>query len=286
VCQGEMKKAISASRRTDLVAFFTRWLAAAIRQEKARVHSPSGHSFIADLSPRTVHTFVLWSKDYSHLLENHHGLRDGLKKYDQVYFHFTVTGLGGSFIERGVPEPDTALSQLEGLIAIAGTPRRISVRLDPVVHWEEEGLAKTNFHFIEKLAGKAHSLGITDIRTSFAQWYGKAVKRAEKQNFRFLDPSPEDKREVARQLAQVARVHGLALYACSQNFLGEVPGIRPSACIDGKLLQELHPNREPLSQIKDKSQRQECLCTESVDIGSYTQICPHACLYCYANPRV
>ncbi|MDH4198294.1 MAG: DUF1848 domain-containing protein, partial [Candidatus Aminicenantes bacterium] len=29
----------------------------------------------------------------------------------------------------------------------------------------------------------------------------------------------------------------------------------------------------------------DCLCTESVDIGSYAQSCPHSCVYCYANPR-
>lgn len=281
-----MKKVISGSRRTDLVAFFPQWLSAVIKQEKARVHAPSGHAFITDLSPRTVHTFVLWSKDYSHLLENLHGLRDGLKKYDQVYLHFTITGLGGSFIERGVPDPDTALSQLEALIALTGMPRRISVRFDPVVYWKEEGAVKTNLDFFEKLAEKVSSFGVTDIRTSFAQWYGKAVRRAEKQNFRFLDPAIEEKKEAAQRLARVAQERGLVLYACSQNFLREVPGIRPSACIDGRLLQELHPGREPVSQIKDKSQRPDCLCTESVDIGSYSQICPHACLYCYANPRV
>jgi DNA repair photolyase len=63
-----------------------------------------------------------------------------------------------------------------------------------------------------------------------------------------------------------------------------VPGIRPSACINGRLLQELHPNGAPVSVRKDRTQRRECRCTESVDIGSYTQTCPHSCVYCYANP--
>ncbi len=84
----------------------------------------------------------------------------------------------------------------------------------------------------------------------------------------------------------VASAFGLKLFSCSQDFLAEVPGIEPSSCIDGRLLQSLHPGGEPVSLAKDKTQRLECRCTESVDIGSYTQSCPHSCLYCYANPRV
>jgi DNA repair photolyase len=33
---------------------------------------------------------------------------------------------------------------------------------------------------------------------------------------------------------------------------------------------------------KDKNQRLECGCVESVDIGAYNS-CAHGCVYCYAN---
>jgi hypothetical protein len=121
---------------------------------------------------------------------------------------------------------------------------------------------------------------------SFAQWYGKSRRRAEKLGFPYIDPSIEEKHQAAAYLAGVARSCGLNLFACSQDFVAAVPGIRPSACIDGRLLQETHPDGAPVSVRKDRTQRRECRCTESVDIGSYAQACPHSCVYCYANPAL
>jgi hypothetical protein len=129
-------------------------------------------------------------------------------------------------------------------------------------------------------------MGIKTIRFSFAQWYGKSKRRDAKRGFVYWDPPLEEKRKAAAVLSDAARVCGLALFSCSQDFLNDVPGIKPSSCIDGHLLQELHPSGEPVSLLKDKTQRRECRCTESIDIGSYAQTCPHSCLYCYANPRL
>lgn len=281
-----MKKVISASRRTDLISFFPQWLSAVIKEEKAVVQTPSVHVQTVDLRPETVHTFVLWSKNCANLIENRCQLRDVLQKYDQLYFLVTVTGLGGTHLEKGVPKPAKIISQLESVCEIAGMPRRVSVRFDPIVFWEEGGKVKTNLQFFEELAPRMSDLGIKDIRFSFTQWYDKAKRRAAKHKFSYLDPTTEEKKEKARYLAQIAQQWELSLYACSQDFLTDIQGIQSSACIDGNLLQNLHPSSHTVSLKKDKSQRKECRCTESVDIGSYTQQCPHSCLYCYANPKI
>ncbi|HUU38180.1 MAG TPA: DUF1848 family protein [Candidatus Desulfaltia sp.] len=281
-----MKKVISASRRTDLVAFFPDWLGEAVREERAVALGPSGRTLTVDLSPGNVHTFVLWSKNFRNLIGNRGGLRDGLRKYDQLYFHFTITGLGGTAVEREVPPPEDALRQIEPLLSLAGRPGRLSLRFDPVIYWTERDETRTNLPFFEELADRAASLEIRDIRFSFAQWYGKSKRRAERLGFAYIDPALEVKRKDALYLAGIAGRHGLNLYCCSQDFLTDVPGVRPSACIDGRLLQECHPQGAPVSVTKDRTQRRECRCTESVDIGSYTQTCPHSCIYCYANPRL
>jgi hypothetical protein len=280
-----MKKVVSASRRTDLVAFFPEWFASVLEKKEAEVLGPSGYTYTVDLNPAVVHTVVIWSKNYVNLIENRAGLKDLFKKYDQLYCHFTITGLGGSFIEPGVPPFQATLAQIKDLIKIVGMPERITIRFDPIVYWEEGGIVCSNLAIFKKIAPTLHYSGIKDIRISFAQWYRKAARRAAKHNFHYTDPSLERKMADARSLVQVAKKWGLDLYSCSQNFLAEIPEIRPSSCIDGNLLQKLHPKGDAVSRTKDKTQRGECRCTESVDIGSYTQFCPHSCLYCYANPK-
>ncbi|MCJ7579761.1 MAG: DUF1848 domain-containing protein [Candidatus Aminicenantes bacterium] len=282
-----MKKVISASRRTDLVAFFPAELAEMLAGKKARVYGPSGHTYNVDLDPENVHSIVLWSKNYDSLINNRFRLKERLEKYNLLYCHFTITGLGGSFIENGAPSPQDALHQLDSLIEIVGRSENISVRFDPIVFWETlEGERKTNLDYFETLAPILAAKGIRIIRFSFAQWYNKAKRRASKTGFIYVDPSLDEKKIAAAGLVSIARKWNLFLSSCSQKFLTEVPGINPSSCIDGTFLQSLHPQNEKTSLKKDKSQRSECGCTESVDIGSYAQSCPHSCLYCYANPKV
>ena len=281
-----MKTVISASRRTDLPAFFPEFLAAALRAGRAEVVGPGGRARIVDLSPAAVHTLVLWSKDFTRVIDNAAGLRTALQAYDQLYFLFTVTGLGGTRLERGVPGPDEMLAQLPILAELAGDPRRVSIRFDPVVFWREGSRERTNLDSFSKVAAAAARAGVIDIRFSATQWYGKAPRRARNKGLDFVDPPEAVKLEAARRMAAVAREHGLTLHACAQEFLARVPGVKVSSCIDGARLTELHPSGEEAAAFKDPGQRRECGCTRSVDIGSYTQACAHGCLYCYANPKI
>ena len=282
-----MKKIISASRRTDLVAFYPQWLARVLEAEEVTVVWP-GRKLRQKISlaPDDVHTLVLWSKNFEPLIKNKFGLLDLIKKYAQVYFHFTLTGLGGSFLESAAPPPEKAFAQLPALLKIAGSPERLSIRFDPIIFWYENGCLKSNHNFFPELARIIKSLDIRTIRFSFTQWYKKAIRRAEKANLKFYEPTFEEKKKIVSELVEVASAFDLRLWSCSQPEIARLPGISPSACIDGRLLSELHPTREPASIIKDKTQRKDCLCTESVDIGSYAQACPAACIYCYANPRL
>ena len=74
--------------------------------------------------------------------------------------------------------------------------------------------------------------------------------------------------------------HGMQIVTCAEKADLQQYGIGHGSCIDGELIRHLCGCG--LDIKKDKNQRNECGCMESIDIGSY-DTCPHGCLYCYAN---
>lgn len=275
------KQVISASRRTDIPMRYSHWLAERLREGRVEVALPYGGRRVVSLKPEDVHTIVLWSKDLSKVLADIGGVRDALAGYDQIFCHFTITGLGGSALEPGVPPWEVAIEQLPGLIGLCGGAQRIAVRFDPIVHWHDHGGIKSNLPLAEPIFKECSRWGITEIKISFATLYSKVLRRG----WAWHDPPPEEKLKIAAELLELADSLGLALHACSDPLL-ERAGIPPSRCIDGQLLSELHPQRLPAPTGKARGQRERCNCTVSVDIGSYVMRCPGGCLYCYANPVI
>ena len=273
---------ISASRRTDIIAWYSAWLVKVIRKGEVTIPHPFTYKpYTVSLRPEDVHTFVLWSKDFRPLIENRYGVREALSIYDQLYFHFTVTGLGATPLEPKVPPWPEAVKQLPELVRIAGHPMRVTLRFDPLLFWEETGEIKSNVPLAERIFAAAAEAGITTIRFSFASLYGKVKKRP----WKWFDPPPEQKLEIASRLVELGRSLGLTLYSCADPLLLQA-GALPSSCIDGKLFTSLHPRGLPAPAEKDRGQRPKCGCTLSIDIGAYTMRCPSGCVYCYATPII
>ncbi len=278
-----MRQVVSASRRTDIPMHYSRWLADRIHQSFVDVPQPyTGRLRRVSLLPEDVHTIVLWSKDFRPLLQDVAGVRQALNKYNQVFCHLTLTGLGGTLLEPSIAPWQEVAAQLPELIEFAGDPRRIIVRYDPIVHWYEGEGIKSNLPFAQPILKSVGRTGITTVCVSFATLYGKLRRR---KGWRWYEPAPEQRLQIACWLVDLARSLGLTLYSCSQRDLQEA-GAVPSRCIDGQLLSSLHPQGLPAATTKDPGQRAECGCTVSVDIGSYLMRCPNGCRYCYANPRI
>ncbi|NPV09163.1 MAG: DUF1848 family protein [Anaerolineae bacterium] len=259
---------------------YTEWLARAVRAGQAVVRQPySGEARQVDLAPDRVHTMVLLSKDFGPLLRDEHGLRTALEQYEQVCCQLTVTGLGGSRLEPGVPPPEVVLAQLGPLVAWLGA-KRLTVRFDPIVHWVEGDRVVSNLDRADAVLAACARAGLSSVRLSFATVYAKMKGRG----VEWHDPSPGEKLAMAADLVMRAKALGLSLLGCCQPELAPA-GVIPAGCIDGAELSRLHPRRLPAPTGKDRGQRAACRCTPSVDIGSYDMRCPNGCLYCYANPR-
>lgn len=256
------KTVISASRRTELVAHYPDYLARRLRQ----------------VGTDNIHTVVLWTKDPTNLL-THQDVRKALSNVGQVFVHWTITGLGGTFLEPNVPPPEDQLALLPRVIDYVGDPRRVHWRFDPLVSAGRDGRRVSNVavDLFRSLAEAVGAVGVPVVHVSFVTMYPKVVRRLAARGVEFEEQSSEKRREFLAQLGAAAAEFGLEVQTCCE------PGFPSQGCIDGRLLSELHPAREPCRTDRARNQRKLCGCTASLDIGRYLP-CPNRCLYCYAHP--
>jgi hypothetical protein len=254
---------LSASRRTDLVACYPEFLV-----EKLR-----------DFPPEQVHSLVIWTKNPQNMIAPG-ALRDTLERYRQLYVHLTITGLGCTVLEPHIPPWKTVQEMVPPLIALVKGPERISWRFDPIVRCMAQGNLISNIEVFDEIACAMAAADITACRTSWVEPYRKVQRRLEKKGVRLEPYTEQERTEHIHLLEQTAAGFGMSLHYCS------VEGCSRSSCIDGALLNRLHPDGLICSTRHAKGQRKLCGCTESIDIGWYSQKCPNGCLYCYAEPLV
>ena len=265
---------VSASRRTDIPAFYSDWFFNRLRDGFAWVRNPMNPRQVSEipLTPRSVDCFVFWTKNPAPMLARH--ADELVKMATPFYFHITITPYGRS-IEPAVARKEEVLSSFAALARLVGR-ERVIWRYDPIIFTDTIDIAYHLKHF-------------TDIAEFLAPHPDKCVisfldiYRKIQHNMREIgafDPPEEAKHELCRKLHSVATQAGMQIAACAEAADFSADGITRNRCIDPDLIARLCG--ETLSIPKDKHQRKECLCAESVDIGAYNS-CAHLCRYCYAN---
>jgi hypothetical protein len=177
-----------------------------------------------------------------------------------------------------IPPWEEVVGMIPPLIELAGDPRRISWRFDPILEVEDSGRNYSNFGLFPRLAEAIASLGIEICRVSWVSPYKKVIARLADKGWTLASRTLQERLDQANILNQVAGEHRLRLFFCSME------GFPISRCIDGGLLSEIHPDGRECSKEKARGQRAFCGCTRSLDIGWYSLRCQHGCLYCYACP--
>jgi len=271
-----MKKIISVSRRTDIPAFYGDWFMNRLYEGFAGVVHPfGGQKYIVSLKPEDVVCFVFWSKNFTPFLEN-------LKKMEimgyKFYFNYTVTGIPPVF-ESNV-EKQAAIESLKHL-SKTYSPKHINWRFDPIVI---SSISDRDFYIraFEELASDLAGY-VERCYFSFVARYVKVIRNFAEfeklHGLKILDCSGDFKIEMANELAAIAARFGIQMFSCCGDYLiGNK--INKAHCIDGRVIEDLF-SPEGFS-FKHKPTRNECGCTESIDIGTY-DTCPHGCVYCYAN---
>ncbi len=283
------KIVLSASRRTDIPAFYMDWFMARIETGVFRVKNPfNGHVRIIPCRPEDIHTIVFWSKDFGLFLKGDYGQRLQQMGFN-LFFNFTINS-EDPILEPHVPPLSERLKQLEALASLV-PPEAVTWRFDPVCLYRiDHGPVQDNLKDLAVIAGAAEANGVTHCTTSLVDLYSKIGTRLKGvPGFSFENPAPNQEIGILLDMEKAVSAKGIELSACCEKeILARLPehsNIRQGACISHERIMKIYGGE--LSGLRDRGQRikQGCGCRESKDIGSYQKHpCFHNCLFCYANP--
>ncbi len=262
---------ISASRRTDIPAYYSDWFIKRLQEGFALARNPMNPKQVSRISlgVQEVDGVVFWSKNPQPMLNK----LDALKNY-AYYFQFTLNAYGQD-IEPGLPGRFQRIETFQPL-SDKLSPEKVIWRYDPIALSDRYSL---NWH-IQSFGEMAANLkGYTKkVIISFLDLYPKIEGNIKP--FKMRPPSEGEKHALAQALAGIAKENGLLIETCAEEIDLSAYGIGHGCCIDGNLMARI--SGRTLNVKKDRNQRQACGCAASVDIGAY-HCCPNGCVYCYAN---
>jgi hypothetical protein len=276
--RGDLLVIISASRRTDIAAFYSTWFMNRVRAGFCTVPNPMNRKQISriSLAPEEVDAIVFWTRDPRPLLPCLAELEDRGFRY---YFQFSLLGYP-RLIDPKSPSLDIALDAFRRLSEKVG-PDRVVWRYDPIVF---SVLTPIEFHqeqygrIAESLRGFT-SRSVVSIVDRYRKLEGR-LRALENTPAAFREVSPQEQHQLLERLATIARSKEMLIASCAEPEDWTSWGIRPGKCIDGALLNGLF--QLSLDVKRDPSQRDACGCVASRDIGMYDS-CLFGCSYCYAT---
>ena len=263
---------LNTGSRTDIPAFYSRWFYNRIKEGWVLVRNPYHPIQITRyiLSPRVIDAVIFCTKNPEPMLNR----LDELASYD-YYFQFTLTGYGKD-VECNVPNKKEKMIPIFQKLSKKIGMKKVIWRYDPVI-------------FTKKYTPEYHLKAYGQIATALKGYTKKCVisfvdvYAKNKKNMELLDSYEIDKNELlafAKKIADIAKDNGMTVGSCAESIDLYECGIEHNCCIDKTLIEDMIGYR--LKAAKDKNQRGECGCVESVEIGTYNT-CNNGCQYCYAN---
>jgi len=265
---------ISASRRTDIPAFYGDWFIDKINRGECHVVNPfNGKVDVVSLKPSDVDGFVFWSRNYAPMLKN-------LKRLHGMDYRFycqLTINCYPRFIDPASPSLEKSARMAHALREAFG-PRAVVWRYDPIMI---TSATPVDWH-IENFSKIASALkGFTDTCViSFIDWYKKLDRNLlpvlEKNGVSYGHPSMVQLQNIANVFTQIAAASGVKTEGCCE----PDSNLPPTACIDPVRLADI--TGKDFSKIARVPSRKSCNCAASKDIGAYDS-CIMGCACCYAN---
>ena len=297
----QMPVIVSASRSTDVPAFYADWFMERLKAGYIKWFNPfNGVPLYVGF--KKMRCIVFWSKDPEPMISH----LDELDKIcSNYYFQFTLNDYDAEGIEPRVPPLAARIKTFKRLSERVGRDR-VVWRFDPLILTDKLTVNDT-LEKVERLGNKVAAyasrlvFSFIDIKS-----YAKVGKNLERDRINAREFSSDEMSEVAQRIGELVKGWGIAAATCGENKDLDSYGIEHNRCVDDRLMVKcfshdaelmkfigakfipgdplfgVEDKWEPGPHKKDSGQRLACGCIMSKDIGEYNT-CPHLCHYCYAN---
>ena len=269
---------ISASRRTDIPAFYAEWMVRRLKEGYCTVVNPFNRNQVTRISlkPEDVDAIVFWTRNPRPLMAYLDELDSRGYRY---YFQFTILGYPRELDPR-CPPATTAAETFRDLAERLGSETsHLALRPDHLHGDYAPGVSRGELSAACRIAqgtyaqgGHQHRGHVSENRSPAEEigrdGGGSAPLRC--RGFRCID-------------AQVGETGGgerMEIVSFAEEIDLRPFGILPGKCVDDQVIAEAFGIEVP--KTKDPTQRAACGCVVSRDIGMY-ESCLFGCQYCYAT---
>ena len=291
---------ISASRSTDIPAFYGDWFMERLRRGYAKWVNPWNGAPIY-ISFQNARVFFFWSKNPAPFLPHLEEMTGPGYRFCLLY---TLNDYRAEGVEPHLPSLEERIATFISLSRMAGRGR-VVWRWDPLLLSDSLDVAG----LLDRIRKVGDAVAPFTERMIFSfidiGRYPKVARNLTTRGFREIrELSPDEELELAAGLQELNRSWGLRISACGEEKDLSRFGIEAGQCISRDLMLrefggdpvlrqflEVPDPQIPLvpgapspvpPHLKDPGQRKSCGCVVSKDIGQYST-CPHLCAYCYAN---
>ena len=306
---------ISASRSTDIPAFYPKWFFNRLAKGYCVWYNPFNRQQKMYVSFTHCKVIVFWTKNPKTILPYLHELD---KRGIHYYFQVTLNDYTSEGFEPNVPSLEERIKTFRELSDRIGH-ERVIWRFDPLILTPTitpRTLLSRIWKIGNQLKGYTDKLvfSFVDVK-AYRKVQNNLVKETScftKESVGLAEANEAQRQEIVEGLAKLRDIWAsegwnLQLATCAEEINLEKYGITHNRCIDGELMERvfgedkelvyyLHTGKLPepdlfgrvpeipadRKNLKDKGQRKVCGCMVSKDIGMY-DTCRHFCVYCYAN---
>ena len=260
---------INTGMRTDIPAFYSKWLLNRIKEGYIYVRNPYYKHQVTrySLNPSVVDCLAFCTKNPHPLIPH---LKE-LEKYKQFWF-VTITPYEKD-IEPNVPNKRQIIADFKVLSSYLGK-NSVALRYDPILINEKFDV---NMHIkcFEKLLSELKGY-TNDCTISFIDMYDKVRKNAPD----IRPPTEEEQIQIAKAFSDIGKKNDITIHACCEKEFLKDYGLDITGCMSKEIVQKaINSELEP---TRNTSKRPTCNCLMGNDIGAYNT-CMHLCKYCYAN---